>query len=430
MLKTLGGFEWHIFFLLLSTTIITLIAFFHLLKDYRSKWIIFSTMASVFLYSGLGISFSGVSNRYAINYILFVVAFCIPFLLYNRKILPKQNFSLLDRYLISRYDLLKRITFIYIILLLIPLVYPEFKLFNAFTVRDDYWNTIAFHRSNTIVSTVDMLALMLRPFFFVFIVCYLQRNPKGKKHLFLFLIVILFSYTRLHYLGRNAWATYIVEFLLLAYCIKGFEVRIKKTHLAVVLIIVILSIPLLYAQTYWRHGESIELNNLSYSYVASSLFVSEFSYPQFYDTILNSESFSTYNPFDYIFYVLCIPIPSFIWPSKPSIGIADAFTYSMWGLQRGDTGFYISLPSTLGEAFMFFGQDFSWVFALFSGFIVATVIHYFCRHKTMVVYIFFLIIQSFTYGRGGTAGLMPMLLSGSIGVLIFDFYLRKTYKCT
>ena len=429
MLKTLGSFEWHIFFLLLSTTTIILFAFFNLLKDYRSKWIIFSTMISVFFYSGLGISFYGVSNRYVINYILFVIAFCMPFLLYRKK-RPTNNFSLLDKYLVSHYVLLKNITLLYIVLLLIPLVYPEFKLFNAFTVRDEYWETIAVHRSNSIISAVDMLALMLRPFFFVFIVCYLRRNPRGKIHLLLFLIVILFSYTRLHYLGRNSFATYLVEFLLLAYCIKGYDIEIKKKYLIAVLIIGVLSIPLLYAHMFWRSGDSVDLSSFSFSYMASSLFISEFSYPQFYDTILNSPNFSIYHPFDYIFYVLCIPIPSFIWPSKPSIGIADAFTYSMWGLQRGDTGYYISLPSTLGEAFMFFGQDFSWVFALFSGFIVATVMHYFCRHKTMAVYIFFLIIQSFTYGRGGTAGLMPILLSGSIGVLIFDFYLRKKYKCT
>jgi len=381
------------------------------------------------MYSGIGISFQDVDNKYVSFYTIFILSFSLPFLVFGNTSTQRQK-SELDFCLLKRYKVLHIIAFLYLIFLFIPLVYPEFKLFNPITIRDEYWESIDEYRSNPLISITDTFAMLIKPFFFAYLSIYLLRHPKGKKHLFLFGIVILFTFIRLHYLGRNQMSTFAVEFLLIAFCIKGLDIRIKKRYIIAVVLIALYFVPYLYAQTFYRHGESFDKGILSFMDIANMLFDSEFFYPIYYDEILKNPYFDTQTALAYFLYVICLPIPSFIWASKPSLAIADSFTYAILGVERGDVGFHIILPSVMGESLLFFGDRYFWVFAIFSGFVVAMITRYLCRHKTMTLYLFYLIIQAFTYGRGGTAALLPTLINGVLGIIIFDLfiYINKTGK--
>lgn len=419
--------DWPIFLLLLLITVFALYFVTLFVKDYRPRWMVFTCIISVFFYSGIGIAYQSVDNKYIPFYALFVFSFCVPFLM-CRKTHKKKELSNLDILLIRNLGTLEKVAILYLVTSFIPLVYPDFKLFNEFFVRDEYWESLETYRTNTLISIIDTIGTFIKPFFFAYLMCYAMSRPKGKKHLIYFSVMILFSFMRLHYLARNSMATYLVDFFLLMYCVKGFDIVIKRKHLIAIVTIALLSIPLLYAQTFFRHGEEFDSYGLSYMDIASLLFNSEFYYPIYYDDILLREYFTSLTGLSFILYVLFLPIPSALWPSKPTLKIADTFTYGMFGLSRGDVGFSIALPSAMGESFMYFGLGFSWFFALFSGAIVAFIVRYLCKHRTMTYYLFYLVIQAFTYGRGGTASLLPPLINGIIGIVLFEFFMRSSLK--
>lgn len=306
----------------------------------------------------------------------------------------------------------------------IPTVYPEFKLFQPLLIRDEYWETMASYKSNIVISIVDTVSMFIRPFFFAYLICYKYKNPKGIKHISLFVLVTLLQFIRLHYLGRNSLVTIFVELFILMFCITGFKVELKYKHVLILVAVVLLSVPFLFTYKSLVNGFGTDFIDSNFGVMAGLLIDQEFFYPTYYDQILSNFTVSQ-NPLDFILYVIFLPIPSILFPWKPTLHVADSFTYAITGLTRGDVGFSILLPSILGESFQFFGREFCWVFALISGYVVCVVTKYLCKHKTFCFYVWFMIIQAFTYGRGGTSALLPVLVNGTIGVFIFDFLIKE-----
>lgn len=429
MIAHLGYFSdalnWRVLILLIFFTLLIIYLLFTQVKDYRPRWMLTACVISIFFYSGFGIAYDVVDNKYVIYYVVFLAFFCIPFLR-CRGVQKNRELSNLDTYLLSHFSFLESISILYIVLLFIPLIYPEFKLFNPLLFRDEYWDTIANYRTNPIISLVDTIAVFIRPFFFAYLVVYLLKKPDGKMHLILFGVMVLFSFMRLHYLGRNSILTYLVEFLLLAFCVKQFDVIIKKKHILSVIVIVLTMIPFLYAYQFTRNGNDVA--ELGFIKTAQQLISSEFSYPIYYDRIINNLELREQTPWMFILYVVFLPIPSVLWAGKPTLRIADSFTHAMFGLSRGDIGFFIALPSVMGESFQYFGPDFFWIFALISGTMIAVITRYLLKHQIMTFYLFYLVIQALTYGRGGTTALLPTLVNGVVGIVCVEFYLKYIKK--
>lgn len=423
----IGEFDTGTLFVILFITSVVLAFTFRKVNDYRARWLIIACISSVFLYSGVGISYTSVDNKYVYSYGLFVLCFCLPFCFY-KNIVKNNDMSQVDIFLFNHYSSLKKIALFYLFLKLIPCIYPEFRLFQPFTVRDSYWDMKAVLGSDPINIAASTLSLIIKPFFFAYIVCYAMKNPNGKKHIALFCIEILLDFLKLHYIARNTIATYLIELLILIFCLKGNQVIIKRKHIMTVSAIVVMLIPFFYAYKFAVTGNDFDSAGLSFVDMAELLMEQELTYPQFYDEILSSSQYNNLSIGLFLAYIICLPIPSFIWPGKPSINFADLFTYGTLGLKRGDTGFYILLPSALGESFMVGGYWFSWLFALLSGLAIVVITRYISKHTTLIYYFFYLVIQSATYGRGGTAGLLPTFITGMLGVFILDIFLSKTKR--
>ena len=423
----MGSFDWGIFALLTAITVFIVSSVFKYVRDYRARWTIFVCMASVFMYSGVGIAYPEVNNSYVISFAAFVLAFCLPFRWFNITN-NSEELSNVDVCLLNNFKTLEKVAVFYLFLQLVPSIYPEFRLFQPFTVRDDYWGTMEYLKNDPINKIAGTLSMLIKPFFYAYLVCYVMKNPKGKKHLIFFLLVILLHYLELHYIARNSIATSLTEFLVLAFCLKGNRIEIKRKHLVIFACIILALFPLAFVYKLMVTGMDFQNLGISYGEMASLLAEQEFTYPRYYDGILSSNRYNNFTVLSFLLYVICIPIPSFLWPGKPSLGFADAFTNGVLGLSRGDTGFYIVLPSAMGESLMVGGLWFSWIFALISGSAIAIVTRYISKHTTLIYYLFYLVVQCATYGRGGTAGLLPTYITGILGFFLFDMYIRKVRK--
>ncbi|MBQ0087067.1 MAG: hypothetical protein KBS72_05235 [Bacteroidales bacterium] len=422
----MGSFDWGIFALLTAVTVSIILFVFQRVRDYRARWTILVCMASVFLYSGVGIAYTAIDNMYIISFAAFVLAFCLPFRWFNIKD-NCEELSNVDVCLLNNFKTLEKVAVFYLFLQLVPSIYPEFRLFQPFTVRDDYWGTMEYLKDDPINKIAGTLSMLIKPFFYAYLVCYVMKNPKGKKHLIFFLLVILLHYLELHYIARNSIATSLTEFLVLAFCLKGNRIEIKRKHLVIFACIILALFPLAFVYKLMVTGMDYQNLGISYGDMASLMVEQEFTYPGYYDGILASNHYNNYSILNFLLYVICLPIPSFLWPGKPTLVFADSFTYGVLGLSRGDTGFYIVLPSALGESFMVGGLWFSWLFALISGSALAIMTRYTSKHTTLIYYLFYLIVQSATYGRGGVTGLLPTYITGMLGFLIFDFFKRNKF---
>ena len=407
-------------------TLVVYCALNRFLKDPRPKYLLATLFTGIFFYSGFGIAYDDISDKYIYHYTIFLISFGLPFLL-CQGITPYQKMSSLDRAFIKSPKALRLFAYFYLLLRLIPLLFPEFRLLDLFTFKTaSYHELTAISKGSAVVNIADTLSVLVAPFFYASFTIEQMINPRTKKPLLLFIILIILQYGRYNYFARYQIVTYIEEMILLLFCVKGLQYRIKMKYVLSIVVIVLLLIPFLYLYTIFRIGESYS-GSRSFLTMLDLLTKGEFYYPAFYEDILKHLDFLNESLENFIEYILCLPIPSAIWPDKPSYDVNAAFTYMFTGLSRGEDGFYILLPSIMGEAFINGGEMWFWVFSLISGLVIALIFRYICKNKTMILYVFIIIVTSFSYGRGGSTLLLPTLINGTLSIFIFDLYSRRKH---
>ncbi len=402
------------------------------LKDKRSQIMFFLLCVSVFIYSGYGISYPEVNNKYIISYMLFLSCFALPFYVKGPGLKREslQRKSDLDFFLERHRQFLKFCAYSYLLCLLIPLLYPEFRLFKVF--QNGFEGLIGFYdlrvqyKSNAIIGLVDTLRVFLCPLFFIYLTIVQNINPRTKKPIVFFLISVFFAYARYSYMGRYQMVINAILIYFILSCVRGYTFKIKFKNLVYIAIGGMAAIPLLYAFIFIRQGNSVE-DGGGFFNIAKMLIDSEAYYPIYYDHILNSSFLKSQTPLTFILWLIFLPIPSVIWPSKPTLQ-SDAFTYSLTGMHYGDANYSSSLPSVLGESFMYFGEQFYWVQALIMGFIVVFSIKYLLRHKCTNLLSLYLIVYVMSVGRGGAASYMSTIVFGVLPVFFLDKFIRKPKK--
>lgn len=383
---------------------------------------IFMTV-SYFLYSGIGIAYEEIRNDYILPYSIFLFCLFIPFRK-NKNVDGKYDFSIFDEYLIDRKITIKKLAIVYLILLLLPCLFPTFKLNNIarfFSPGNivDIFDTYAETRGSIIYSLSRTVALLFSPFFYVYIGI-LVTDKKRILAVCLIILQMLLNFCPSCYLGRGKLVAYALVILFIFSPPINDGKFVKRTFV-LLLGLAIASIPVLYAFVFFRAGSVAE--TMSFGEIAESLFMSESFYPVFYDQIL-SQKVDAGLLFTMILWVICLPIPSFIWSSKPVID-KWAFTYMVTGLQVGDRGFSILLPSALGEGFQFGGRYLFWVYALIVGIVYSLFFKFYNKHKTLFYLSLVVIIDSLELGRSGAGAIVPGLINGSISLLVVYLFFKR-----
>ena len=397
------------------------------IADKRLK-IMFSLLCgSVFVYSGYGIAFPEVDDRYIVPYMIFVSSFSIPFLcLKNNKLGGcLQDRSSVDSFFETHITFLKYCTFIYLLCLFIPLVYPEFKLFQIFQTGFSglvgFYDLRVQYKSNALIGLIDTIRVFSTPFFFIYLTVIKEKKSSSKAPITLFLISILLEYMRYSYMGRYQMMINALLIFFILKCAKGYQFDIKFKQLLYIAIGVISAVPFLYAYTFIRQGNDVEINE-SFGDIAKLLINSETYYPIYYDHIVNSSYLKSQTPLTFILWLIFLPIPSVIWSGKPTLQ-SDAFTYSLTGMQYGDNGYSSSLPSVMGEALMYFGESFYWIQPLILGSVIIILINYLFKHRSTNLLSLYLIAYVLSIGRGGAASYMSTIIFGVLPIIIIDKFI-------
>lgn len=403
---------------------------FYFIKYSLIRILLSLLLFACFIYSGYGIAYPEVDNGFVYYYMLYITCLVIPFLCFTKtwnRLALKLTYTKLDVFLYNHYGTLKWLTFCYFFLLFVPLVYPEFKLFNVFT--NGFGGLVVFYdkrvayNNSVLISITDALKIFVFPFFLIFVTVKQMRSPQSGLPLFLFVLSILFEYMRYEYLGRYKMMIYLLLILSLKFVIKGVDFQIKKKHIVVLLAILFSLIPFLYMYTFIRIGADADWN-ISFGGITRLFMASETYYPIFYNHILTSSFLAELTPLQYVLWLIFLPIPSFLFPMKPTLE-SDTFTYSLTGLSYGEAGYSSQLPSMMGEGLMFFGNDFFWIHALLLSFIIVFIVKYLLKNKILLFCVFYFCVSIVTIGRVGGGAFMPLLINGTISIILLNCFIPK-----
>lgn len=423
----IGVFQFPIFLEIIVLTILMLLLALLFIKQKPLRIMAIFVTLSYFFYSGYGIAYSFVDDSYVSKYFVYLLCLLLPFSIFGGNVGKDSNY--MDDFIERSPRFLHLMSILYLFSLFIPLVYPRFKLFDIFYSGFQgligYYDMHNEYESNRLIGMVDAFRFFFRPFFYIYLT-QLQIKTGLKKPLLLLLLSILFSFMRYGYLSRYQLILNTLVVLFFVFSFNGYKLQIKGKQVLLFFTLAVLSVPFLYAFTFIRVGESAQ-SGLSYMDSMNLLLEGEVYYPIYYNHILSSSALASQTARGFILWLIFLPIPSFLWPGKPRIS-PDAFTYSLTGKSITDAGYASSLPSLLGESFMFFGINFYWVEALIIGCVMVLIIKYLSKHKTTSFYMINLIIFSLTIGRGGASSYMSTIINGVVSIVLLNIYLSLTKR--
>lgn len=388
----------------------------------------------VFMYSGFGISYSAVSNSYIIPYSIFLLCLFAPIKLimgrgYIRITFGKRSD---DGYLKKLDDTLDRYPNFYAIMASIFLLSIFVYLLTPTVRISNLWNppissAIGIHaRRNTgknlIITLANTLNIASMPFFFV----YLQKLIERKKIVKYFLMIAIWMYLdflKYGYLSRYEMMVYLMFAILSIGIMRYGEIKLDRGMRILLIAVGFLVVPFLASYIYTRTGASYQ----SSSFVESvmDLIYGETYYPIYYDKIIQTGQ-GLISPIVFVLWLICLPIPSVVWPTKPTIDPSYEFTKMLIGnVSKTSATYYNSLPSVLGESFLIFGDTFYFVEALLIGIFVGIYFRFFFKSKKLSVLSLYMIIMLVTVGRGGATSYMSAMINGSIILIIWTWLSPK-----
>lgn len=420
-------FDYRIILLIFVGTLFIVLFVLRRVKDYRMKVAVVLSAISIFIYSGVGISMPAVKNGYVSMYLIALFFFYLPFILIGGR--KRHTFinhfkrSPLDSYLFSHVRFLIVATIIYFCILILPMLFPRFRLLDIFIrgiTLEGIYDVVNEAASSPFFRLLSMLRVFVLPFFYAYIMLLRVTKPNSSWPYILFFSDILLNIMDVCYISRSAMVYDFFIFYFLAFCIKDGEFIISKKQVIIIASVIAASIPFMYAFTFFRLGMTAD--TLGYRDSLELLMYSECTYPEYYDHILSSSELQGINPLSIVLWLICLPIPSVLWPSKPTLA-NDVFTHSITGLYKTDLGYSSLLPSFLGESFMYFGGTFYWIYTFMAGLVFALIIKYLSRHKLMLIFIFYLIMQLTAVGRVGPTVAIPRFINGTLFVFLIDWFI-------
>lgn len=420
---SISNIDYWMLGLIIILTLLIVYLFIKKLNSAHGKLAISFITFSVLFYSGAGIASIEVDNKYLYYYLIYLIFLFLPACLIYKS--GNKNEDWFDTYLFRRQNKVKYLAYFYILFLLIPCIVPEFKLGNILNIFSSGNLVDMFDRQKAnggIFNVIcDNISMILSPAYFIYIGMLVSAKKKGQAIL-LVILDLLLHFCQLSYLGRYRLMIYgaFIIFILFPPLLNG---KINKKSIIILGCFVILMLPLLYLFVYFRLGNEAE--ELSILEMVESLLLSESYYPIFYDRILSHEVDTSL--FNMILWIALLPIPSIILPNKPSID-TTSFTYMITGLQKGDSGFAIMLPSVLGESFAIGGQYLFFVHAIIVGCVYMWFLNFTSKYKSLNYLFLYYVLYSLVLGRGGAGSFLPTLINYNISLFILYYIAKKKYQ--
>lgn len=421
-----------ILLLITGVTGLILIVFLKYSQQINEKLIYFYITIGLYIYSGYGIAYTNVDNRYTIKFFIFLICILASFKLTvgagRKRHIVLFTAEDIEKAVVKTSNIIKVFAFVYLGTLLVYLITPIFRLQEIFLPPIS--NAVGIHarsaNKNAINRFADTLNIALLPFFLIYLQSLADRKKKH-KYFIMTAAWIYLEYLQLGYLSRYQMMIYLLFIIFSIEINTHGEVLLDRKTRIIVLISTILSIPLLVAFVSFRSGLSGGVSSFSSSLL--SLIDGETYYPIYYERISNNSNWGI-KPSTFVTWILCLPIPSFLWSNKPFVDPSYALTVDLIGMiSKTDYNYYNSLPSILGESMMIFGNDLYFLEAIIIGFFIGLFFRVLFRSKRLNTLCLYMSLMLLTLGRGGATSYMSVIINGTIlmtlWVIVFNYRKNK-----
>ncbi|AVA13629.1 hypothetical protein [Sphingopyxis sp. MG] len=408
-------------------TILLAIFAFRIAVGTEQRLILLGLLGGFLVYSGIGTTYTDVPPYLMVSYFVGSLAMMAGFALGKTvfarmgEIVGTKSVSLFDRIgtRVFAYSFIAAI----IVIKLINLVYPEFKLdqFVRPPAPDiTNWFNARFEIDETVFEKIiRYFEILITPFFYVALYFF-------RRNLFLLVTVIFviryMEYIDVAYIARGT----VVSDLLIISLITWQE---RKEWRPFLMIGALISLPMI---LYLLGQYSVA--RMGGYYQGSGVFDGALNVLREETSFLSQggtlviESGQHVNMPSYLTWIATLPIPDFLRQGLPVALVNYEISTLVIGRQPGDPGFYVSLTGLLAESYYLFGPIFFWVHGLFCGFLAAM----FARICERVPYyrilsIYVAVIFLHNLNRGGIASVMPGLTNGFLAFYLFLFIIPSIW---
>lgn len=264
---------------------------------------------------------------------------------------------------------------------------------------------------NSVFAALSYLILLSTPFFYI----ELQRRLNRR---WLSQLLILVAMTYVHVTATGQWGrvtllqpvivwTFI---LLLRGRVSGWQASAGIAGAALI------AIPVLNFVAEWRKGGGVAEG--TYGSQLRLFRESELAYPELYEQAKVIGAGSNYAS-EYLHWLITLPIPF----AGPSFSATRDFSEALLGISYGMPGFYVLLPSWLGEAFMAFGPYYP-VWGLIVGLIIGWVDHFLSKSPELITFDAFVTALLMIYLRSVSQEFIAQVVN-SMWILILLYFVRK-----
>lgn len=424
--------------LLITIGSVLIILFFSRKEPINCRLIYILLGVGIFLYSGIGIAYETVDNKYLIPYFEFLLSILctiriVLHLKSNGKFPTLYRTTLIETFdqeldVASDSKVVKGLAVVFIMTSVVYLFVPTFRLLDFFRPRfaniitSNVYATNAAYNSNVVLKIASTLNILCMPFFLLFLQ-ELLKNGKRWKAIGLAILWIYLEFLEKNYLGRYKLVIYFLFIFSIANFVRKDGIKLEIRKLIILGVIMALSVPLLYALIDIRAGGTFQ--RLSFNNALNMLLESEIYYPTHYQQCSSIFESNGSLGLNFLLYLVCLPIPSIIFPGKPTVNASFYLTYAVSGRWFGAANYASSLPSVVGEGIIIWGESFVWLHGVVLGIFIGLIFKYLMRYKSLTIIYIYYLVNLLIVGRGGAESYMSGLINGTVYLIMWAVILKR-----
>lgn len=393
-------------------------------RGFWQRIMLLGVFSGLLLYSGIGAAYTEVSTSYLIYYFGFLLAVAIGFCFFRVALIGVSVYSgrTLTRVLnsVDYHPGWLMIIWIYLLLHLILLVYPEFRLHHLLVPPSPDLTTAFAKRfveqeMNVVLKLLDYARLLLAPFFYIA----LFRYRKQMKCVILLLVILLYiQYVEGGYIGRG---TVVMTLALIGLSLWVLRPRYRPSLIIGVALLVPIILCVSYVYGVVRIGGTVdEFNPIS---GAITIIEKETSFPRNVGMPI-IEAGERVSLTDYAKWVITLPIPKVLTGSIEGARINYEISEIVLGVGPGEKGWYVVLPGLVAESVYIYGPYFFWLHGVFVAFPAALVVRLMERTPQLLfLQAYVVLLFAYVLNRGGIAALLPVVTNEFMLFYLYVFVL-------
>lgn len=404
----------------LIVTISTLIVFGlsnnKFMDNPRIKTKIYVFLLMFYLYSGFNIYKYDNNIAISMSYVLFLFSFYFGFCFVNPNLSGKQYASWVDPTIRELRQIINLLAWVYFAVIIFRLVYPDFKILRLFDIsyvfslglRTGSVFQMRINRSaNVLLSLANYISILTMPFFYI----YLYQKKVSLAKFTTIIVFVLYCDS----LASGEWGRGVLVMpLLYMFFYLLYTGEFRKKHLVIFGLIFLALLFIIYILGVWRSGSALN-SGVGVLKSVQLLLEQEFSYPRLYNTCIELHNIGGHEQ-SFFKWLFTMPLPSALINNDYLVS-RDLSSYLL-GLSYGSAGYYIILPSWLGEALYTFGKYGVWIAGLVVGIITGLFTKTFEKNQTLLLFDIYFTVTLTIYLRSSFIEFLAQTVQ-TIWILLF-----------